>query len=91
MPVPPAHLSLPPTPSLSHRAPCGNRSLVLKAMADPQYAVYLDDAIAREARRRDGVTGARCVRGARGGGGTGSSWIGCSSVSTPIHLQAAGW
>ena len=46
-------------------------SLILKAMQDPEYAPYLDDAIAREKKRHDGVRGARCAvaggSAARGG------------------------
>ena len=52
----------PPSP-LAPRSwpPCTLCSLLLKAMQDPEYAVYLDDAIAREKKRHDGMRGARCA------------------------------
>jgi hypothetical protein len=49
-------------------------------MQDPEYALYLDDAIAREKKRHDGVRGARCA--VAGGSAAQRSARGCNWAST---------
>jgi hypothetical protein len=65
LPVPPPCL-----PALG-RTLC---SLILKAMQDPEYAPYLDDAIAREKKRHDGVRGARCAVAGGSAAQRGCNW-----------------